>query len=103
MYTKPMPAHRCHRCQAAWESPHRSPGRTETCEGCGADLHCCLNCRFYAPTAPNECTEPNVERILDKEMGNFCDYFEFAGGEGPAVDHTPADDARQSFEDLFKS
>jgi len=27
-------------------------GRRETCARCGAELHCCRNCRFYAP----ECT-----------------------------------------------
>ena len=99
-----MLAYRCHGCQAVWDSPHQRPGRTETCATCGADLSCCCNCRFYAPTAPNECEEPNVERVLDKEKANFCDYFEFTRRDGalsPGEDVSA--DARQSFDDLFKS
>ena len=103
MYNARMPAHRCHQCQAAWESPHRTPGRTETCVACGADLRCCLNCRFSSPGAPNECAEPNVERVLDKDKGNFCDYFEFVGAASADRSDTTPSDTHQRFEDLFKS
>ncbi len=87
-----------------WESPHPRPGRTEPCAECGADLSCCHNCRFYSPGAPNDCAEPNAERVLDKEKANFCDYFEFAQGDAASGEgDTAAADGRQRFDDLFKS
>jgi len=52
-------------------------GRREMCPHCGADLHACLNCRFYDPGAYNACREPQAERGLEKERANFCDYFAF--------------------------
>ena len=97
-----MGRHRCYQCDAAWEAPHRVPGRTEPCAGCGADLTCCRNCRFYAPGAPNDCREPNAERVGDKTKANFCDYFEFAEREASGAPST-TDDTRQHFDDLFKS
>ncbi len=51
-------------------------GRRESCDHCGADLHCCKNCEFYDLSAYNECRESSAERVLDKEKSNFCDQFE---------------------------
>lgn len=98
-----MLATRCHQCDAVWEAPHRAPGRTEPCPGCGADLHVCLNCRFYDPSAPNACAEPNAERVLDKTKANFCDYFEFAKREAGAAAPASTDRARKRFDDLFNN
>ena len=52
-------------------------GRQETCPGCGKDLHCCKNCIFYDARAYNSCREPQADRVIDKDRGNFCDYFVF--------------------------
>jgi hypothetical protein len=74
-------------------------GRRDTCLHCGADLHCCLNCRFYDRAHHNQCREPQAERQVDKAVGNFCDYFQFQQGpRGPA----PAvSDARARLDALF--
>lgn len=66
----------CHHCKKPLELSG-SIGRTDTCPLCDADLHCCLNCRFYDPGAYNSCREPQAERVLEKDKGNFCDYFSF--------------------------
>lgn len=59
-------------------------GRRDTCDKCGADLHACVNCRFHDSSAYNECREPQAERVLDKHVANFCDYFVFAETSGKA-------------------
>ena len=66
----------CYQCKKAFDVADKI-GRTETCPFCYADLHCCLNCRFYDPGAYNECCENQAERVLDKDSSNFCDYFSF--------------------------
>ena len=76
-------------------------GRRDECEACGADLHACVQCRFYDPSASNQCREPEAERIQDKERQNFCDFFQLAAGKGGGG-RTPADDARDKLEALFK-
>lgn len=62
------------------------PGRRDACPRCGADLHACAQCRFYAPGLYNDCREPRAERVLDKDRANFCDWFE------PATDPTPGEE-----------
>jgi hypothetical protein len=66
----------CYQCKKALDVTDKI-GRTETCPFCDADLHCCLNCRFYDSGAYNECCENQAERVLDKDRSNFCDYFSF--------------------------
>lgn len=75
-------------------------GRRDACLHCGADLHCCLNCRFYEPHAHNQCREPQAERQVDKTVGNFCEYF--SAGEGRPAQAPKADTARARLEALFK-
>jgi len=64
----------CYHCKQSFDGAG-TIGRTDTCPVCDADLHCCLNCRHYAPGAYNECRESQAERVLDKERANFCDFF----------------------------
>lgn len=90
-------------CQACRKAVAITPpvGRRETCPFCGADLHCCLNCAFYAPGAYNACREPQAERVLEKGRGNFCDFFSF-GAASPGDDRPAADPAREKLADLFR-
>ncbi|HYN76633.1 MAG TPA: hypothetical protein VES73_02430 [Lamprocystis sp. (in: g-proteobacteria)] len=77
-------------------------GRECGCPGCHQPTHCCRNCRHYAPGRPNECMEPLVERVVEKQRANFCEFLEpnpkpTAGGSG-----TPdADALRLAAESLF--
>lgn len=50
-------------------------GRHDECPKCGHSIHCCKMCKFYDVHAYNECHEPNAERIVDKEIANYCEYF----------------------------
>lgn len=107
----------CHKCAAPWESDKRQPGFKETCTGCGAYLHCCKNCRFHTPSAPNQCYIPNTEYVADRKGLNFCEEFEFREGLPKSDANTQKqqqaretlnslfgdDDAKPgSFDDLFK-
>jgi hypothetical protein len=74
---------KCQSCGTQWDgSPGSQPGRNETCGKCGADLHCCLNCRLYDPSASNQCQSRTTEAVRDKDKRNFCDEFEFKEGSG---------------------
>ncbi|TDJ08989.1 MAG: hypothetical protein E2O68_01130 [Deltaproteobacteria bacterium] len=56
--------------------------RHEECPTCGASMHCCKMCKYYDPTAYNECKETIAERIVDKEKANFCEFFFLVGDTG---------------------
>jgi len=44
---------------------------------CRADLRVCLNCAAYDPRVAQQCRERRAEPVLEKQVGNFCEYFEF--------------------------
>jgi len=72
--------------------------RTALCDGCGKNTP-----RVATPILPipfhNECREPVAERIVDKETGNFCDYFR--PGHPHAPPKTPRADTLKSAADAF--
>jgi hypothetical protein len=80
------------------------PGRGDECPNCGADIKVCLNCRFFSPGSYNDCTEPQAERVVDKDKANYCEYFEFKGSGGAKGAKGAADDEDPlgKLEDLFK-
>jgi len=66
----------CHKCGEPWKISGL-PGRGETCMKCRADLRVCLNCVFYDPRVAQQCRERRAEPVLEKDAGNFCEYFDF--------------------------
>ena len=93
----------CHFCGAAM-TLGEPIGREATCESCGRDLRCCLQCRHYDTHYNNDCTETMADPVVDKDRRNFCEYFyfnraPFTGG-GSGVDRKA--DARSKLEGLFK-
>jgi len=89
----------CWRCGAAIDTAGRV-GRRDTCLACGTDLRCCRNCAHYEPTAHNQCREPQAERQVDKERGNFCDWFSPGTARKAAAD--PAAAAKAKLDALFR-
>ena len=78
-------------------------GRTAECSECGADLHCCRNCRFFDTGVANQCREPNAEYVSDKAGANFCDYFEVNTKIAlTSRSGVSSQDARKAFDKLFK-
>jgi hypothetical protein len=76
--------------------------RREECPGCGADLHCCRNCRFFDTGRNNQCAEPQSERVVDKAQSNFCDYFETRTKVDLAGRRAGGVSSKNQFDDLFK-
>jgi len=93
--------HICHACKKEL-SLGREVGRRDECPFCRADLHCCLNCKFYDPLAPKQCREPVAELVKEKEKANYCDYFVIAGARGSGPSRPGPDAARKALDDLFK-
>ena len=89
----------CHACRKEAVFKDRV-GRRDTCPHCEADLHCCLNCAFYDPHYANACREPNAEPVVEKDRGNFCEYFSF--NAGVKEQERAQQNARAQLEALFK-
>ena len=54
-----------------------SPGRSETCEHCQADLKVCHNCASYDPQVAYQCRDRRADPVEEKHLANYCEYFEF--------------------------
>lgn len=95
------PTRHCHQCGTTY-SLEGSPGRSETCERCRADLRICLNCAHYDRAAAHQCRERRSEPVLDKTTANFCEWFEWAHRvwTGP-VANTREADARNRLRELL--
>lgn len=91
---------RCYHCQHEIDSQGHV-GRCDTCPGCGANFHCCLNCAFYDARYANACREPQADPVLEKEDGNFCEFFSL-GEHHAQQSSSSATDARIRLEALFK-
>ena len=92
---------RCHACSV--ELDFDAPiGRSELCTKCGAELRCCLNCRFLDLSSYNECAEPSAERVLEKDRGNFCDYFSPNAGAPTGAPAAASSDRLSDLEKLFR-
>ncbi len=68
-----------------------APGRSETCERCGADLKVCLNCASYDTRAAYQCRDRRAEPVEEKGAANYCEYFEMNRRE-----YVPKEDAFSS-------
>jgi len=92
----------CHHCGAALELSEPI-GRERTCDACGRDLRCCVNCRHYDPRYHNACTETQADPVPDKARRNFCEYFYYSRTPfaAPAAGPAAARDARAKLEALF--
>lgn len=92
----------CFRCGAEIPAGLRVLHGDE-CPKCGQDVHCCRFCRFYDPALNNQCSEPQADRVIDKERANFCDFFaleESGAGAGRAGGESVA--ARERWKRLFR-
>ncbi|MFM2081769.1 MAG: hypothetical protein RL380_460 [Verrucomicrobiota bacterium] len=96
------PTRHCQKCGEAWLIDGQ-PGRGEVCMKCRADLRVCLNCHYYDRSVAQQCRERRAEPVYEKEVGNFCEYFEFARREWRGADFasTREEAARTSLKKLL--
>jgi hypothetical protein len=91
----------CHHCGSSLEFIDKV-FRNDTCKDCGSDVLCCLNCAEYSESAPNQCREPQAEKVSVKDRRNFCDYFNLREGKASSATRDKAAAAKKKLDDLFK-
>lgn len=72
-----------------------TPGRSESCI-CGADLKVCLNCASYDPRAAHQCRDRRAEPVDEKQIANYCEYFEMVRREYKPQERYAGDTSRES-------
>ncbi len=91
----------CHHCGNQLEFAEKV-FRNDTCEKCGSDVYCCLNCSNYDESASDQCIEPQAEPVSVKDRRNFCEYFTLREGQVSGTAAKKAAESRKKLEALFK-
>ena len=89
----------CYQCGWEWKIGGQ-PGRNESCPECRSDLRVCLNCESYDSRAAHQCRDRRAEPVMEKDRGNFCEYFEMTR-KGTKGGPEEASDASQRLKKLF--
>ena len=89
----------CYNCGK--EIPENNLGRQDGCQNCGRDTRVCKNCKHYDRSYNNECREEQAGRQVEKEKGNFCEWFQARAGAGGTGGPTKQD-LKSAADSLFK-
>jgi hypothetical protein len=92
----------CWKCGTEYKLPG-TPGRSECCHRCNADLKVCLNCVSYDPRVAEQCRDRRADLVAEKHLANYCEYFEFIRREFvPPVENTSREaKARDTLKNLL--
>ncbi len=89
----------CWNCGAALTTLVLPVSRRADCPDCRAELHCCRMCRHFDRDRPEQCREDRAEPPTNKDVANFCDWFEPRAGLAGVL--APEDAARTRLDALF--
>lgn len=89
----------CWKCGATISA--NNLGRQDSCVKCGVSTRACRNCRHHDRSANNECREEQAGRQVDKEKGNFCEWFQPRIG-GTGTGGPTKTDLKNAADALFK-
>lgn len=92
---------RCSACGCEW-TIRGIVGSAATCDGCGADVHTCANCRYHDAGSYRRCMHPEAEPPREDDRANSCEFFEWRDTDERTEGRKVAgDEARKRFDSLF--
>jgi hypothetical protein len=91
----------CWNCGTSLDDLPRPISRHANCPQCFTEVHCCRMCRHYDVKATEQCQEERAEPPTNKEVANFCEWFEPRTGAYRARRTDAQDRARAKLDALF--
>ena len=91
----------CWKCGSDLAALSLPLSRRDECPKCRAELHVCRMCVEFDPTRAQQCREPTVEEVRDKQHANFCDFFVPRPGAYAPPALAEAQRARSELDKLF--
>ena len=92
----------CWHCGASLEAFSLPLRRLDACKTCNAELHVCKLCVEFDASYQNQCKEPTVEEVRNKNAANFCDYFKPRALAFVAKKEGELSHVRSALDELFK-
>lgn len=93
----------CHRCGASLRGLSLPFSRRDQCPECTADLHVCKMCVYFDPGAPAQCREDDAEDVKEKELANFCEWYDPSESAFDPQRKSEAELALEALEALFSA
>jgi hypothetical protein len=92
----------CWQCGESLDDLPRPISRHAHCPKCFTEVRCCRLCRhFDARIDGAQCAEERAEPPLNKEVANFCEWFDPRGGAFKSQRSARHDKARAELDALF--
>ena len=91
----------CWQCGAVLTDLILPVSRRETCRACEAEIHTCRMCRHFAPNRLDQCLEERAEDVSNRELANFCDWFDPVPDAFSRTQGTGDDAAKAALAALF--
>mgnify|MGYP003338409596 CR=1 FL=1 len=100
-----MASHEVFKCARCGHRLTMPVGAGDRCARCGAGVHSCINCGSFDTSARWECDQPGLAaRVTPKDEQNTCTFFAARTTvERQTGTQAAPNNARQAFDDLFKS
>jgi hypothetical protein len=74
----------------------------QKCPNCEADLHSCVNCQHFDPSARWQCRQEITQPVAKKRKANECELFAPKSVMEFESESTKSpEEARAAFDDLF--
>ena len=91
----------CFRCGASLARLSLPFTRRDLCPECSVELHVCKMCVHFDVNVPSQCREDDAEDVTEKELANFCEYYEPSGSAFDPKKKTEADQSLEALEAMF--
>lgn len=93
---------RCWNCGTSIDDVPRPISRQATCSKCFHELHCCRMCRHHDESASaGRCREERADPPPEKDVANFCDWFQPGKNAFQEGRTTAGENARSRLDALF--
>jgi hypothetical protein len=100
-----MASHEVFKCARCGNKLSVPVGLADRCARCGVSVHSCINCVSFDTSARWECSQPTIPaRVSPKDEANLCQWLQpRTTVERQTGTQVAPNNARQAFDDLFKS
>lgn len=91
----------CFRCGDSLAALTPPISRQDVCPACSNYLHVCRMCLHFDTNVATQCREDDAEEVLDKEIANFCDWYQPSPNAFNPAGKKADDEARNAADALF--
>ena len=91
----------CFRCGDSLAALTPPISRQDVCPACSNYLHVCRMCIYFDTNVATQCREDDAEEVFDKQIANYCDWYQPSPNAFNPAGKRADDKARGAADALF--